>query len=125
MLPVQTNLVTFKVVEPLNADTARVFRGLLSCTGHHREPKAPTGRWGGRALGHAVQRFSPMSCCTVSVGSLEVYLRQFCLGLPAGPYAGKPPLRAAWELEERAQRKPGVNTLLRCVLPLGLADERG
>ena len=35
------------------------------------------------------------------------------------------PSSAPWELEERAQRKTGVDTLLHGVLPLGFANERG
>ena len=47
------------------------------------------------------------------------------LGFQQVHYAGKLPLSAHWELEERAQRKTGVDTLLHRVLPLGFANERG
>lgn len=44
---------------------------------------------------------------------------------PAGPFGDKSPLSASWPLEERAQRKPGVSTMLHSALPLGLSHERG
>ena len=67
--------------------------------------------------------------CTMSVGSLEAYVGEFFVGFaagrPAGPFAGKPPLNVFSQLEECAQRKPGVGTKLHSALPLGLANERG
>ncbi len=41
------------------ADTACALRGLRSCTGHHRELKAPTGRLGGMGSRRAIQRSHP------------------------------------------------------------------
>ena len=75
---------------------------------------------GGSPPCHVAQ--CPLDCWR-SIGGNSVV--GFVTGLPAGPYAGKPPLHAAWELEERAQHKTGVDTLLHGVLPLGLANERG
>lgn len=50
----------------------------------------------------------------------------FTAGLPAGPFAGNPPLSARSALEERAQRKTGVGAFLHyapfLALPLNLAD---
>ena len=43
--------------------------------------------------------------------------------LPAGPFAGKPTLSTPSELEERAQRKTGVDALLHCAFPLSFARE--
>jgi len=87
---------------------------------------------GAREEGHQATQCGGSSPCHVAPCPLDRWrsirgnsVVGFSAGLPAGPYAGNPPLSAHSELEERAQRKTGVDTLLHCVLPLGLANERG